>query len=106
MRIFCPICGERDLSEFTYEGDATVVRPDHAEIEADPWLAYIFDRENPRGLHQEYWQHTGGCRAWLKVTRNTFTHEILRVELVGAHAGQAEPWIAKPSRKTAKAKAG
>ncbi|MEO1200642.1 MAG: sarcosine oxidase subunit delta, partial [Pseudomonadota bacterium] len=61
---------------------------DHANAEVDPWLAYVFDRENPRGRHEEYWQHTGGCRAWLKVTRDTLTHEVFRIELVGAHAGQ------------------
>ena len=97
MRITCPVCGTRDLPEFTYEGDASVVRPAHGASTPEDWLAYIFDRENPRGPHREYWQHTGGCRAWLAVTRNTLTHEVLRVDLVGAWAGHAEPWIAPDS---------
>jgi len=33
-------------------------------------------RDNPSGLHQEYWYHGGGCRSWLVVTRNTRTHDI------------------------------
>ena len=28
----------------------------------------------------EYWYHGGGCRSWLKVARNTLTHEITSVE--------------------------
>jgi sarcosine oxidase subunit delta len=24
----------------------------------------------------EYWHHSGGCRSWLVVERNTLTHEI------------------------------
>ena len=30
MRIPCPFCGDRDVQEFTYLGDATVARPDRA----------------------------------------------------------------------------
>ncbi|TIV08741.1 MAG: sarcosine oxidase subunit delta, partial [Mesorhizobium sp.] len=32
---------------------------------------------NPAGDHNEIWQHSGGCRAHLRVVRNTITHEIL-----------------------------
>ncbi len=28
MRLPCPFCGERDLIEFAYHGDASLVRPD------------------------------------------------------------------------------
>ena len=34
MRIPCPFCGERDVHEFTYLGDATLERPDPAEPDA------------------------------------------------------------------------
>jgi len=37
-------------------------------------------RDNPAGAHRELWQHVGGCRAWLVVTRNSVTHAILEVE--------------------------
>ena len=37
----------------------------------------------------EYWYHGGGCRAWLKVARNTLTHEISSVE-PAAGAGACE----------------
>ncbi len=44
------------------------------------WHAYVYLRDNPAGPHRELWQHVAGCRAWLVVTRDTRTHEVLRVE--------------------------
>lgn len=89
MLIRCPICGERDVSEFTYEGDATAVRPSLAETDPEPWLAYVYDRSNPRGPHREHWHHTGGCRSWLVVERDTLTHDIFSVALLGPWADRA-----------------
>lgn len=76
LRIQCPYCGERDHTEFQYGGDATVQRPAFDHTSFDAWYAYVFERRNPRGAHEEYWQHTAGCRAWLVVTRDTATHRI------------------------------
>ena len=80
LRIRCPYCGLRDHSEFTYGGDAAAIMPDLANAEAQPWIDYVFMRENPKGTHREYWQHSQGCRAWLLVTRDTVTHEIIDVQ--------------------------
>ncbi len=91
MRILCPCCGERDAREFTYCGDASRVMP-ALDAEADAWAAYVWGRKNPRGPHEEYWQHAHGCRHWLRVTRNTETHEILSVLLEG-------PWRARHEAK-------
>ena len=76
MIITCPHCGPRDLAEFSYSGDATLKRPDPASTDQQAWNEYVYDRENPAGEHREYWQHAGGCRRFLIVTRNTLTHEI------------------------------
>ena len=77
MRIPCPYCGERDLGEFAYYGDATKRRPDGAgSLETDVFFDYVYPRDNPAGKHRELWYHVGGCRAWLLVTRDTRTHEI------------------------------
>lgn len=75
MLIPCPHCGTRPVEEFTFLGDATVTRP----VNNDPgaWQAYVYERENPRGDFAEYAHHSGGCRAWLVVTRNTQTHHVL-----------------------------
>ena len=79
LRINCPFCGERDHSEFTYGGDATVTYPAlDASIEA--WFDAVYVRFNPKGPHRERWQHSDGCRLWLIVERDTVTHAITRVE--------------------------
>lgn len=82
MRINCPCCGERSLDEFVYHGDATVMRPDHASATAmTDFTRYVFERENPLGLHRELWYHAAGCHAWLVVTRGIATHAITNVEM-------------------------
>lgn len=82
LRINCPFCGTRDHTEFTYGGDATLTRPAQDNTAIDAWVDYVFMRDNPRGLHEEYWQHLQGCRSWMKITRDTLTHEITDVSLV------------------------
>ena len=78
LLITCPWCGERAQTEFTYGGDATVKRPaDPATVPDEAWSEYIYHRENPRGPHEELWQHAAGCRRWMKVRRDTLSHEIL-----------------------------
>jgi methylglutamate dehydrogenase subunit B len=90
MRIVCPHCGERDLREFSYLGDASVVRPDPSAADArERFVDYVYLRDNPAGPHREYWYHGMGCQAWLVVTRDTLTHQVLAVESlkVRAHSG-------------------
>lgn len=75
LRIPCPNCGERDEAEFRYRGDASVARPStDADIEA--FSAYVYERDNARGWHLEWWLHVGGCRQLLKIVRHTVTHQI------------------------------
>ena len=83
MIINCPHCGPREASEYTYVGDATTIRPHHDNTDMESWVDYVFMRNNPRGIHVEHWQHTSVCRAFLKVTRDTVTHEITEVTLAG-----------------------
>ncbi len=83
MIIDHPLLGPRDASEFVYLGDANLInRPDWNNPEADEeFFEYLYLRDNPEGIHQELWYHEQGDRSWLVVTRNTLTHEILKVEL-------------------------
>ena len=74
-RIDCPWCGTRDEAEFQYRGDATVKRP-APDANLDAFFDYVYIRKNPKGWHTEWWHHIGGCRQWVKVVRNTLTHEI------------------------------
>ena len=82
MRIECPFCGERDVSEFSYLGDAGCRRPPaDAEGLADRFYEAVYLRDNPAGPHEELWYHANGCLSWLRVTRDTRTHAILAVQL-------------------------
>jgi heterotetrameric sarcosine oxidase delta subunit len=74
LLIHCPFCGRRDEAEFRYRGDASVSRPP-AEAPIEDFAAYVFERANPAGWHEEWWQHVGGCRSVFKARRNTLTHE-------------------------------
>ena len=77
MRIPCPHCGERDVSEFRYGSDASKTRPAHDNTDFKAWSDYVFLFEDPKGPHVEYWHHVLGCRQWFKLKRNTATNEIL-----------------------------
>jgi sarcosine oxidase subunit delta len=78
MRIPCPFCGERESNEFAYLGDANVMRPDPSLPDAQSkFFEAVYLRDNPAGTHEDLWYHASGCRSWLRVTRNTRTHEIL-----------------------------
>ena len=82
MRIRCPFCGERELSEFSYLGDALFQRPSPNGPEAQvKFFEAVYLRDNPAGLHDELWYHTFGCRGWLRLTRDTRTHEIVAANL-------------------------
>jgi sarcosine oxidase subunit delta len=88
VRIPCPFCGERDLTEFSYLGDAGYRRPDPADIDAvSRFVEAVYLRDNPAGLHVELWYHASGCRAWLRVTRDTRTHEISCAEYANPAVG-------------------
>lgn len=79
MRINCPYCGERNVSEFTYKGDASLERPSSADPQA--FHDFVYMRDNVPGPMKEFWFHAAGCHAWLILSRHTVTHEIFEVEL-------------------------
>jgi sarcosine oxidase subunit delta len=78
-----PVLGPRDAQEFVYLGDASLLnRPDwQAENAGEAFHDYMYLRDNPAGPHRELWFHEQGDRSWLVVTRDTTTHEILKVEM-------------------------
>lgn len=82
MIINHPLLGPRDAQEFVYLGDASLIeRPDGMTAGIEVMHDYLYLRDNPAGAHRELWYHEQGDRSWLVVTRNTVTHEILKVEL-------------------------
>ena len=84
MQINCPNCGPRAQGEFTYE--RTVDSVVTLDVLPDDAMVTLFSRTNPRGLDEEIWRHTFGCRAWMVLTRNRVTHVIEAVRAVGPEA--------------------
>ena len=79
LLIVCPWCGPRAESEFSYGGEAGIVRPPDPDALSDAeWADYLFNRANPRGAHRELWNHAQGCRRWFGVERDTVTYRIER----------------------------
>ena len=67
MRIACPFCGERELGEFTYLGDAAPKRPSAFVADGgeqpdaqDLFFDYVYLRDNVAGDMTEHWYHGGG----------------------------------------------
>jgi heterotetrameric sarcosine oxidase delta subunit len=84
MQISCPHCGPRAQGEFVYE--RTVDSVVTLDMTPDVAMATLFTRANPRGLDEEIWRHTFGCRAWMVLTRHRVTHVIEAVRAVGPEA--------------------
>ena len=77
MLIPCPHCGVRPVEEFTFLGDAKPIRPETNDpASMEQWFDYVYLRDNPSGVIDEFVHHFGGCRSWLVVTRNTQNHDI------------------------------
>ena len=89
MRIKCPWCGTRDLTEFRFGGESHIVRPvDPAGTTDEEWADYLFFRTNPKGVHYERWLHAHGCRRWFNMARDTVTHEILETYTMQEQPGK------------------
>ncbi len=76
MQIDCPFCGRRDETEFTYGGEAHIVRP-ALDVSDEEWVQYLYFRDNIKGVHAERWRHVRGCGQWFNALRNTATHQFL-----------------------------
>lgn len=80
----CPYCGERDEVEFSYAGEAHIVRPvNGADMTDAEWADYLFYRKNTHGVFLEQWSHAAGCRQFFNVARNTITNEVVQSYKIG-----------------------
>ena len=86
LLIKCPYCGDRDESEFSFGGEGGITRPLNPDSLSDEeWADYLFNRTNPRGAHDELWNHAQGCRRWFNVERNTVTYKIASTWPIGSN---------------------
>lgn len=81
LLVHCPWCGDRAEIEFSYGGEADIVRPVEGDkLDDRQWGDYVFMRTNTMGLHREQWYHAHGCRKWFMAERNTVTYEFKKYE--------------------------
>ncbi len=72
----CPYCGvDCDETELSPGGEAHLKRfgPGSTDEEFE---TYLFQRENPKGVHLERWRHAYGCGKWFHAARDTVTLEV------------------------------
>jgi sarcosine oxidase subunit delta len=80
MLIPCPHCGPRAAAEFTFERPMeSIVALDATPSEA---IERLYTRVNPKGPSWELWRHGYGCRGWIKLLRDTATHQITEVSAI------------------------
>ena len=90
LYIPCPYCGARDETEFTYGGPSHVTRPALSSTDRE-WTRYLYHRANTKGLHHvSAGFYSYGCGRWFNVLRDTTTHDILDVYLMGVSADSSE----------------
>ncbi len=93
LQIPCPCCGVRDEDEFRWGGPSHITRPG-LDCDEATWAEYLFNRENPKGVHYERWLHVFGCGRWFNLARHTLTHEIL----AAYRMGDPKPALEGPSQ--------
>ncbi len=84
LLIPCPYCGERSEIEFTYGGEAHLVRPaDPSTLDDGRWAEYLYMRTNARGVHAERWRHARGCGRFFNALRDTTSDRFLVTYKIG-----------------------
>jgi methylglutamate dehydrogenase subunit B len=83
FQINCPNCGSRSPYEFKFGGECKTVPDPGADLKT--WCDYLYFHENMSGFQEEWWFHARGCGDWIRIRRNTVTHEVAPIDAV---AGQ------------------
>lgn len=85
LLIHCPYCKETlPETEFTYAGEAHVIRADTpAEQTDEQWAEFLFIRQNVKGVHFERWRHFHGCGRFFNAARDTVSDKFLTVYKTG-----------------------
>ena len=78
MLIKCPYCEEkRPEVEFSYAGEAHIVRPENPDsLDDAAWEAFLFKRQNRRGVQFERWVHVHGCARYFNAVRDTVSDKF------------------------------
>ena len=72
----CPYCDIAcDETELAPGGEAHLTRHGPGATD-EAFEGYLFQRENPKGVHLERWRHAYGCGKWFHAARHTVTLEV------------------------------
>lgn len=72
----CPYCGVKcEETELTPGGEAHLGR-EAMRASDETFEAYLFARDNPKGVAFERWRHSYGCGKWFLAARHTLTLEV------------------------------
>ncbi|GBQ26516.1 sarcosine oxidase subunit delta [Gluconacetobacter sacchari] len=82
LLIDCPYCGPRAEIEFAYGGEAHIVRP-AADVSEAEWEAFLYLRDNTKGVLAERWRHSHGCGRFFNALRDTRTDRFLAFYEIG-----------------------
>lgn len=76
FRLTCPVCGKRDIQEFTFGGQERGLRPAQEGLSAEEHFRWVQFRMIPgAGAPQrEWWYHGQGCGVWFRTTRDPTTN--------------------------------
>ncbi len=93
LLIRCPYCEmDRPELEFRHAGQAHIARPADPDAASDEaWAAFLYLRDNNRGVHAERWRHTHGCGRFFNALRHTVTDRLLTTYKAGAPRPLPEP---------------
>jgi sarcosine oxidase subunit delta len=117
LLIVCPYCGKRPEIEFTYGGQAHLVRPTQpSQLDDQAWAEFLYMRSNTKGVYAERWRHARGCGRFFNALRDTTSDHFLAFYKTGeprptlpatpaaaatyaAHAAHADPADPATGRK-------
>lgn len=85
LLIACPYCEQdRPEIEFRQAGDAHIVRPtDMTTMTDEEFEAFLYLRENPKGITFERWHHASGCNRFFNAARDTVSDKFLAIYKAG-----------------------
>jgi sarcosine oxidase subunit delta len=91
--IVCPFCGKRPEIEFSYGGQAHLVRPPQpSTLDDQTWTDFLYMRSNTKGICAERWRHARGCGRFFNALRDTTTDHFVATYKVG----EAQPQVTQP----------
>lgn len=98
LLIKCPYCEEeRPELEFRNAGEAHLVRAASiVEQSDDDFAAYLYFRQNPKGLQFERWRHIHGCGRFFNAVRDSVSDKFLTVYKAGEPRPNVETLLSRP----------